>query len=180
MLNKQTNTSLFQAAKDAVQNKRGSIYVKWVCIILFLVILVAFMISFITAVDTAEGHRAYAKHALDSFAEEHSIAIYDEVKQNQSNSGRRTWIYNEFMTKMVYGLDLKPAGTNKYVKYDANGNPLYYVGLGNYNIQMRRYGDNMVSMKLRYTLTVPVTFMGTNTVWVDIPMEIVTEFTPKF
>ena len=51
MLNKQTNTSLFQVAKNAVQNKRGSIYVKWVCIILFLVILVAFMISFITAIE---------------------------------------------------------------------------------------------------------------------------------
>lgn len=180
MLNKQTNTSLFQAAKNAIQNKRGSIYVKWVCIILFLVILVAFMISFITAVDTAEGHRAYAKHALDSFAESHSIAIYDEVKQNQTNVAVRGWINNEFLATMISGLDLKPSGSNQYAKLDSNGNPLYFVKMGAYNVRVSKGANDMIKMRLRYTLTVPVTFMGTNTVWVDIPMEIITEFTPKY
>lgn len=181
MSKNQTEITPFRSIQATIQNKRASTYVKWVCIILFLIILVAFMMSFMIAVDTAEGHRAYAKHALDSYTEEHSIEIYGAVKQNKSNATERIQLQAEIQDVLISKLGLVKTGTNEFSKLNESGGTLYYVTMSERDtVQMRQTRDKTVQIRLAYTLTVPVTFMGTNTVWVDIPMEIISEFTPKF
>ena len=172
----------FQALRAAVQNKRGSVYVKWVCIILFLIILVAFMISFITAVDTVEGHRAFAKHSLDSYTEEHSIKIYEAVKQNDSSSRRYSALETNLRETLITDLGLTRTDLYEFSKFNESGEKMYSIKIAPYaavRIQ-KNEATKLVTVKLKYTLSVPVTFMGVNTVWVEIPMEIISEFTPKF
>lgn len=164
--------------KSVVKDKRGLSYIEWACVILFLIILIAFIMSFMIAVDTIESQRAYAKHQLDSYVEDHAIDIYKQVKQSDSKGGRLTG-YNDMMTAIIDDAGLVyDSEISRYIHYTEEGKQTYR--LSPIGFSATKKSDKMVEVHLTYTITVPVRFMGATVVWVDVPLDIVSEFTPKF
>lgn len=182
-----TKGNPIHSARSALKNKRALSYIEWVCVILFFIILMAFVLSFVTAIDTIEGSRASIKHILDSFVDEHSIEIYELVKQNEAyEQANIKWMavaLKEVSNEVQRELDLVQINSSM-VKMDEDGNPLYYIEAIQLNSNKApNYGsvDNItVIITLQYTIKVPVRFMGSNVVWADIPLTIESEYTPKF
>lgn len=169
-MNKKTQmTSL----KTMIGNKRANSTVQWVALILFFIILMVFLMNFATTIDTIEGQRSVAKHALDSYLEENAIRIYTEVKQNDDYT--ETLFEKEFAEQFISqsGLIEKDG---KYV-YETQGNGvLYYITKPTLQYE-EEYSAKLI---MSYTLTVPVHFGELGTVWVDLDMNIISRFNPKF
>ena len=175
------------SVRSILKDKRGSSYVMWVCVILFIIVLLAFIMSFMTAIDTVEGHRAYVKQISDSFIDEHSIDIYQHIKKSD---GDETYLgeyakLSELHRDVTEGLGLKQGAVGEYIKYDSAGKKQYSVTDIDIEMTLERSGGNFTSneiviFRITYTISVPVKFMGTNVVWADVPVDITAEFTPKF
>lgn len=159
--------------KKVIGNKDANSSITWVCIILFFIILMVFMMSFSTAIDTIEGQRGVAKHALDSYVDENAIRIYTEVKQHSDFTD--TLFEEEFAELFIEQSGLVEKD-GKYV-YQTEGNgDLYYITRPTLSYE-ESYSAKLI---MSYTLSVPVHFGELGTVWVDIDMNIISRFNPKF
>lgn len=169
-MNKKIKTT---SLKAVVGNKNANSMVQWVALILFFIILMVFLMNFATAIDTIEGQRSVAKHALDSYLEENAIRIYTEVKQNSDFTD--TLFEEEFAERFIEQSGLVEKD-GKYV-YETEGNGiLYYITKPTLQFE-EQYSAKLI---MSYTLTVPVHFGELGTVWVDLDMNIISRFNPKF
>lgn len=159
--------------RNIVGNKHGNSTIQWVALILFFIILMAFMLSFATAIDTVEGQRSVAKHSLDSYLEENAIRIYTEVKQNSDFTD--TLFEDEFAEIFIAQSGLVEKD-GRYVYHTEGNGDLYYITRPTLSYE-EQYSAKLI---MSYTLSVPVHFGELGTVWVDLDMNIVSRFNPKF
>lgn len=159
--------------RNVVGNKQANSSIMWACLIVFFIILIAFMMSFATAIDTIEGQRSVAKHALDSYVEENAIRIYEEVKQNDDFTD--TLLEDEFAELFITQCGLVEKDGKYACQTEANG-VLYYITRPTLSYE-EAYSAKVI---MSYTLSVPVQFGEQGTVWVDLDMNIVSRFNPKF
>lgn len=169
-MNKKTKTT---SLRTIVGNKSANSTIQWVALILFFIILMVFLMNFATTIDTVEGQRSVAKHALDSYLEENAIRIYTEVKQN--NDFTDTLFEEEFAEQFIAQSGL--VEKNGRYAYETEGNGvLYYITKPTLHYE-EQYSAKLI---MSYTLTVPVHFGELGTVWVDLDMNIISRFNPKF
>ena len=161
-----------QKMRNLLHNKRGELYIRACVVIIVILTIAVLLLNFVMVMAQAQGQRNGAIQSLDEYTQINAIAIYDSIKME--NDKTESLDPDIFVAALCTSQGLQEeSGT--YVSYSASGAKQYAVS----DVRMSYVVDKTTKIKVSYTLTVPLKYMG-RTIWVDVPVNITTSFNPKF
>lgn len=163
------------SVKQAITDKSGFSKIQWCILLVVLALIMAFILSYVVAVNIAQSQQNIATQALDAFIEDNAIRIYSEVKQNSDYT--EELLEDEYLKKLIETNGLVAQGTDKYACLSADGRNTKYVIT---KPEMDFEEDYSAKVILTYTISVPLEFNGRPAIWVDIPITITSRFMPKY
>lgn len=157
---------------NLLHNKRGELYIRACVIIIIILTIAVLLLNFVMVITQAQSQRNGAIQALDEYTQINAIEIYDSIKME--HDATESLDPDIFIASLCTSQGLQEED-GSYVSYAASGAKQYAVS----DITMSFVVDKTTKVKVSYTLTVPLKYMG-NTIWVDIPVNITTSLNPKF
>ena len=163
------------SVKKSITDKSGFSKIQWCILLVVLALIMAFILSYVVAINIAQSQKKIATQALDAFIEDNAIRIYSEVKQNSDYT--EELLEDEFLKKLVETNGLEVYGTDKYACKSADGRNTQYVIT---KPEMDFEEDYSAKVIIEYTISVPLEFNGRPAIWVDIPITVTSRFMPKY
>lgn len=161
------------STKHILKNKKGASYIHWTLILLALLIIIAFVLSYVLSINVVNSQQKLAQIALDEYVDENAIAIYSEVKESDSFTPALN--PDKFITKLISGDNLVLEGET-YIAYTSDNHIRYKIS----DISLQFIEDFTPQIRAKYTISVPLEFNGNRVSWIDIPTTLESRFIPKF
>lgn len=155
--------------KDLLRENKGNAYLNVaVFIVVIMMLFVVFMV-YITTLSTLNNLNAVSEQTLSKTTTLTSIDIMDSVK----NGNDYTSLINDysFIDSITYELGLN--SNNEYL--DENGAVAYSVSDFDFSFVV----DEKLNTKVKFTVSIPMNFMGVTITYINVPMTIVSRYTLK-
>ena len=154
-------------------DKKGEGYVTPCVIIMSVCMLLSVFISFVTAVNVVRITKRNTKNVLDSFIMLNAIDIYDSVKTGNNltdgiDQSAFTGYFCEYCGLSEDGAVLTAVTADGKEKYSVEGMTLILTD------------ENKLSLKVEYTVIVPVSFGDFVVTHAAVPVSVISRFDPKF
>ena len=151
--------------RTIIKNNRGASYVQVCVIVLILVMILAAVLFYASAMTIVRQSKEDASLVLDSYVMKNCIEIYNYSKQG--NDLNRKLDQKYFLSQYLSRFSL-----------DYSNNMLYSVGEDGetvYRMTVPQVGyevDKTLNLKAEYNLMIPVRFAGKTLTWMTVPMTV--------
>ena len=169
---------LLHKAGRAFKDRRGISYVKAAVLVMAFAMLAAVVMFYVNTMALIRYTRNNIEIVLDSFLVKNSIAIYDSIKQGNSDTVRRELVENtDFDTMFANQFGACVVEGDSIVKYEEGGGTKE-----TYRITMPEVSltDSNLKLKADYVIRVPVTFAGVTLFTLDTPITVESNYVAKF
>lgn len=161
-------------AQRAITDKGGFSYIMWCILIVCLVIIMAFILSYVIAIGVTTSQKNVAEQVLDGYINQNSIRIHDNIKQGEDYT--EAIMTEEYVEKLIRDTALTTISPGQYASVIDAQNYRYTIS----NLKIEFVKDKSANILLTYTLRVPLEFNGQNAIWVTIPMKITSQLDAHF
>lgn len=155
-------------------NKRGEGYITWVVLIVVFCMIMSCVLSYVLAISLIAGQREIAKNLLDKQLSTNAVEIYQKIKEQSGYTDKE--FKDLYVADLVAFCDLEPYGATQYISKLEDGGTRYLITVPEISFEE----DFSPKLILTYTITVPIEFAGVRVVWVDVPVQIISRYNPKF
>lgn len=156
-----------------IRDKQGNNYVLLCCLIVASCLILSVTLNFITSMDILVYTRENSKVCLDSYITKNSIQIFDSIKQSSDYIDEL--VSDGYLEMIEKQLSLSQKD-DMYYSYTENGDIRFYMTIPDIEFKY----NNSLSIRMNYKQYIPIKFIGGYTTFVEIPVEIESEYNNKF
>lgn len=160
--------------KALLSDKRGFTLPQWCCLIVALLLIICFVMTYLMAITTISYQEQQTKHTLDRYVDENSIRIYQEVKEHSDKTDEI--LTEEFTTMLMDICKLTYTEDGRLTALTKDGKTRYAI----YDLRVAFEEDYTAKLVVTYKITTAVRFGGKAITWVEVPMTVISRFNPKF
>lgn len=160
--------------EKTLSDKSGFSYIMWCVLIIAFCMILSAVLSFVLNVTMIAAQIEIAKNTLDKQLSANSVEIFQKLKEQDDETTKA--FTNEYLNDLVQFTGMIPVGTNRYESQSSEGDTQFYLS----NLSITYEEDFTPKLVANYTVTVKIKFAGIASVWVDVPVRIVSRYNPKY
>lgn len=154
-------------------NRRGEGYVQICVLILILCLILSVFLTFVYAVNFVRITKRNTETVLESYVMKNSIRIYNSIKQGTNETDAIDAA--EFIGDLTDFCTFHKV-RNRLYHYDEDGNTLYYITEPTVSFAE----NNKLKLIVKYTVYVPIYFVGTRVTTASVPVTVKMNLEGKF
>ena len=168
---------LLHKIKSAAKDKRGISYVKAAVIVMAFAMLAAVVMFYVNTMALIRYTKNNIEIVLDSFLVKNSIAIYDSIKQGNSDTVRRELVEStDFDALFLNQFESAVEEYGSIVKYEGDSEKEIY----RITMPVVSLTDSNLKLQADYEIQIPVSFVGVVIFTIRTPITVESNYVAKF